>query len=109
LEIPVHLGDVDALHAHHVLIRVGYEDDLVRMYSRKELARCWNESPSGKASLGVGDSRVAQGSSVLLASPSVLVPDEQTLIADPRHTDFGRLRRDTPLALAIDQRLKRRK
>ncbi len=108
LEILVHLGDEDVLQASYVLIRVDYDAELLHELAPQKLPKGWNDWPAGKASRAVGDAWIERGDSLLLAVPSVIVPDESILLVNPRHAALGRLSRGRPSALNIDPRLKRK-
>lgn len=51
----------------------------------------WDAIPAGKVSLDWGDNWVKSQSSLLTVVPSVIVPFEENILINPRHTDAPKL------------------
>lgn len=108
LEILVHLGDEDCLQSSYVILRVDYDPRAVDSSATKKLPKGWNDWPAGKASRAVGDAFAKEKRALLLAVPSVIVPEERILLLNPKHPDMARLSIGKPIALDVDPRLVRR-
>jgi RES domain-containing protein len=60
----------------------------------------WDADPSGRASIQFGSAWIRSTASALLRVPSVIVPDEYTVLINPLHPDSG-----TIIARKIRKRL----
>lgn len=94
LETTVHLN-TDDLPLNRFVVCIEVPPDLWAARAVREavgLPVGWTARPEGKVSLDIGDAWLASGASVLLAVPSVIVPEEFNLLINPRHPDASRLR-----------------
>ncbi len=91
LEYFVNLGPGDA-PADLVSIRVDIADQ-VRVERRgvASLPADWQARPLPMALQDIGAAWLAAGTSVGLLVPSVIIPQEQNLLINPAHRDFGAL------------------
>ena len=89
LETVVHLGAA-GLPLNRYLVRIDIPDTV--WDSREELSPLtapggWDALPAGRVSVDFGDSWLARGASALLAVPSIVVPEEQNILVNPRHPE----------------------
>ncbi|MEY2874562.1 MAG: hypothetical protein RLZZ373_1933 [Pseudomonadota bacterium] len=93
LETTVHLN-TDDLPLNRFVVCIEVPPDLWAARVVRKAAGLpvgWTARPEGKVSLDIGDAWLASGASVLLAVPSVIVPEEYNLLINPRHPDATRL------------------
>ena len=64
----------------------------------------WDAIPSGLTSREAGDRWIADQRSALLAVPSVIVPDEFNILANPQHPAARQLRAATVRRWTYDPR-----
>lgn len=65
----------------------------------------WRQSPAQPGLAALGDAWVARASSVVLAVPSAVTPDEVNYLLNPRHPDFDEITSDPPEPFVYDERL----
>lgn len=104
LEVLVHLGATGPLGAYS-LVPVSFPAAFVSDFDRATLPTNWAEYPAGADTQRLGDSWVSECSSAILAVPSVVVPEEQILILNPRHPEAGRLKVEPARRFEWDRRL----
>lgn len=105
LEILVHTRPF-ALRDKFRAFRVSFDDALMRVVDLKTLPRGWNAQPPGPVSKHFGDEWIKSARSAVLSLPSVLVPLERTLLLNPNHRDFGKIKIKDAGAFDLDPRLK---
>jgi len=84
----VHYLRSGRLPFNRYLVRIDIPD--VVWSARKILAPLpggWDAIPAGLSAREAGDRWVASGVAVLLAVPSVIVPEEDNVLINPRHSD----------------------
>ncbi len=108
LEVLVHL-DTPALLGKYVLIEADFDASLVQEVDRSSLPRDWRYDPVPETVQAIGDRWVSSESCAVLRVPSVLVPDESSLLLNPRHPDFAKITVSRPQAFHFDPRLIRRR
>jgi RES domain-containing protein len=94
LETTVHLN-ADDLPLNRFVVCLEVPPDLWAARTVREatgLPVGWTARPEGKVSLDMGDAWLASEASALLAVPSVIVPEEDNVLVNPRHPDATRLR-----------------
>lgn len=89
----------------YVLIRVDFDEALVKHVDPNDLGTDWRASPPTSATQRIGDEWLDEATSSALRVPSAVVPDEFNYLLNPRHSDFGTLRVGTPEELYLDPRL----
>ena len=93
LETLVHLG-AGSLPLNRYLVRVDIPEAIWnrrRILPLQAAAVGWDALPTGKVSLDYGDAWLASLQSALLAVPSIVVPEENNLLINPRHPDAAGL------------------
>lgn len=89
LETIVHLGG-GGLPLNRYLVRIDIPDAVWKKAETLTLADLpigWDAEPPGKVSIGIGAQWLASSRSPLLIVPSVIAPEENNLLINPRHPD----------------------
>ncbi len=102
LEMLVHVTR-ETVPPDMVFVPVDVPDRLVR--EATGLPGDWADLPYGPNGRGFGDRWVADGRSLGLLVPSVVVPAERNLLINPRHRAFGRVRVGPVEPFAFNRRL----
>lgn len=105
MEMLVHL-DQSAASLGYSLIRVEIDADLISQLDTAQLPTHWTEPSAANQLKAIGDSWVAEGSSVVLKVPSAVVPQESCYLINPIHPDFRKLKIHRPQPTWFDPRLK---
>jgi len=108
LEVLVHL-DSAAILEKYVLLRVDFEQSMVRDLNRSALPSSWRADPPPVETQAIGDEWAATGMSVALRVPSTLVPGESNFLLNPQHPDFKTLKIFKPQSFRFDPRLSERR
>jgi len=87
LEVMVHLDDYRLLGKYTVL-EVQLPEDAILQLSTDQLPSDWRDEPAPGSTAELGDDWLASMSSMALAVPSVIVPQERNYILNPEHPDF---------------------
>jgi RES domain-containing protein len=107
LEMLTHLGKSDLL-ASYSRCAVHFEDALITSLNRSLLPDNWRTYPAPPELQLIGDAWVADGTSVVLEVPSVLIETESNYLLNPLHPDFGSLTIEHLEPFVFDPRLKSR-
>jgi RES domain-containing protein len=102
LEVLAQLTDAADL-ARYALLSVRFDASHVADLS--ELPEDWRALPSPRSTAEVGDRWVAEGESLVLRVPSVVLPAESNYLLNPVHPAFGAVGVGEPEELEIDPRL----
>lgn len=89
VETLAHLN-VSSLALNRYLVRIDVPGPLWEARETRLLEQLpvgWDAIPEGKVSLDIGDAWLSQMSSLLLLVPSVMVPEEYSVLINPRHPD----------------------
>ncbi len=107
LAILEYLAHVDPLYLPDDLVIATLEvPDELAILPSPALPAGWKEYPAPESLRGIGDRFIRDAQAALLLVPSVLVPEEQNVLINPAHRDFGRMVWRQPLAsFAYDSRL----
>jgi RES domain-containing protein len=103
VEVLVHLpsGILPAYSA----VRVDFDESMVTAVGPRDLPANWRDYPPPPDTKAIGDLWVAQGSSLVLRVPSVIVPTEYNYILNPAHPAFADLTIGEPMPFPFDPRL----
>ena len=103
VEVLVHLpsGILPAYSA----VRVDFDESMVTAVGPRDLPANWRDYPPPPDTKVIGDLWVAQGSSLVLRVPSVIVPTEFNYILNPAHPAFADLTIGEPMPFPFDPRL----
>jgi RES domain-containing protein len=103
VEVLVHLpsGILPAYSA----VRVDFDESMVTAVGPRDLPASWRDYPPPPATKAIGDLWVAQGSSLVLRVPSVIVPTEFNYILNPAHPAFADITIGEPMPFPFDHRL----
>ena len=105
LEMLVHFENESLLREAFVVIAVTIPKACI--WRPPSFPEQWQTEPAGDASRAFGDHWVRQGTSAVMAVPSIIVPAETNYILNPRHPDFSRLSIGAIEGLTVDDRLVR--
>jgi len=86
--------------------RIRFDERLLTNVAENKLTKGWDAHPPANASQKVGDDWVKAFRSAVLATPSVLVPIERTLLLNPKHPDFAKVQIKDMGPFRLDRRLK---
>jgi RES domain-containing protein len=103
VEVLVHLpsGILPAYSA----VRVDFDESMVTAVGPRDLPANWRDYPPPPSTRAIGDLWVAQGSSLVLRVPSVIVPTEFNYILNPAHPAFADVTIGEPMPFPFDARL----
>jgi RES domain-containing protein len=104
LEILVHL-DVGTPLPRLVAFTFDVDDTLVARVRTADLPRQWRTTHGFAATQPIGDDWLASGSSLALAVPSAIVPEEWNYVLNPLHPAFARLKPGRAVPFLLDPRL----
>jgi len=104
LEMLVHVTR-ETVPPDMVFVPVDVPDALVR--EATGLPGDWADTPWGPNARRFGDRWAAEGRSLALLVPSVVVPAERNLLINPQHPAFGRIRIGRVEPFSFDPRLLR--
>jgi RES domain-containing protein len=105
LEILVNLP-TDRLLASYVAFRADIPERHLSTLSRDELPKNWRASPAPEPVRAVGDRWLHSEGSLALRVPSAVVPPEDNVLINPRHSAFEQISTDGPFDPEIDNRLR---
>jgi len=104
LEVRVH-ATPGVAPTTHVAIEVTIPEVLVEELDRATLPADWRRYPAPASLAAFGDAWVAGRSSVALAVPSAVIPEELNFLINPGHPDFARITTEPPVRVVYDPRL----
>jgi RES domain-containing protein len=104
LEIRVHI-DKTRMRRLYKGFAFQFDERLMEVFRVGGLPKDWMQEPPPPALQQLGDAWVKSGTSVVLAVPSVIIPNELNYLVNPRHPDFARLRIEKPTDFTFDHRL----
>ncbi len=105
LEILVHTQPI-AIQGKFRVLEVRWDETMTSAIELKKLPKGWNTQPPTAASKSIGDDWVRSARSVVLAVPSVIVPQERTFVLNPEHRDFAKIRIKDIGSFVLDPRLR---
>lgn len=88
LEVMVHLDDYRVLQ-HYTLLEVRLPSADVLSLPADQLPEDWRTDPAPPETAEIGDAWLAEGASLALAVPSVIVPREQNFILNTSHPIYN--------------------
>jgi len=108
LECFVHLDPADA-PTDLIVIPADIPDEV----SRREIAAhtlppTWRRYPAPERLADLGTAWIRAGTTAVLLVPSAIVPQEQNVLLNPAHPDFGRIRLRPPEPFSFDPRMWKR-
>ena len=106
LEVLAHAGKFSRLQGHFAVPAILDEGD-VGTTDVSALPAGWDARPHTSASQAVGDAWLADGRSLALRVPSVVVPVDWNVLLNPAHPAFARINIGDPVPLPLDARLLR--
>lgn len=104
LEVRVHI-DRTRMRMLYKCFAFQFDEQLMEVFPIRALPKDWRQEPPPPSLQLLGDNWVKSGSSVILAVPSVVIPNELNYLINPKHADFAKLKIENPTDFAFDQRL----
>ena len=104
LEILVHTRPV-TIRDKFRAFRITFDSAMISAVDLKKLPKGWNAQPPTVVSKQIGDEWIRAERSVVLALPSVLVPLERSLLLNPKHRDFAKIKIKDMGNFILDPRL----
>jgi RES domain-containing protein len=104
LEALVHFA-IDTAPLDYVALTIRVPDDAVERVAANTLPAGWNAMAAPAACQEVGARWAAEGRSLGLAVPSVVVPSEDNILLNPRHPDFAKVALEKQEPFLFDSRL----
>lgn len=104
LEILVH-APREALRLEWRVIAVEVPDEAIRVAAAKHWPAGWRDQPSSVDARRFGAVWLAKGGGLAMALPSVIVPQERTLLVNPRHPAAAKLKGAKAERFVFDPRL----
>lgn len=86
------------------IIEVEVPDELIQSVSIADLPAGWQGLPSSYAARNFGESWLRSRKALALKLPSVIIPEEHSLMINPRHADVVRLVVSRPRKFELDPR-----
>lgn len=105
LEILVH-APREAMHLDWRLIRVEIPDDWIEVVDPAQLPKDWRALPSSPGAKRFGGDWLSERRAVALKLPSVIIPDESTILLDPLHPQAASLGISPPEIFSFDPRFR---
>jgi RES domain-containing protein len=105
LEILVHTQPI-VIQGKFRVFEVCWEEAMTSAIELKKLPKGWNTQPPTAASKSIGDEWIRSARSVVLAVPSVIVPQERTFLLNPEHRAFAKIRIRDIGSFVLDPRLR---
>ena len=87
------------------VVRCSFPDGLVETIIRADLPLGWRQSPAPPAVAAFGDAWVARASSVVLAVPSAVTPEEVNYLLNPGHPEYDKVTIYAAEPFSYDERL----
>ena len=103
LEILVH-APREAMHLDWRVLEVEVPDEWVETVDPGGLPDDWRSLPSSPGARGFGGAWLREHGGLALRLPSVIIPEEHTLLVDPFHPDAVKLRVSAPEVFRFDPR-----
>ena len=104
LEILVH-APREALRLSWIVIDVEIPDAWLETVSPSELPENWRARPSSSAAQAYGSEWLRAGRGLALVLPSVVIPEERSLLVNPLHPRMRELSPGKPKPFSFDPRL----
>lgn len=103
LEIIVH-APREIMSLDWRIIEVEVPDEFIQAVSRSDLPEGWQALPSSLTARNFGAKWLRGRGALALKLPSVIIPEEHSLMLNPRHTDVVKLRVSKPRKFELDSR-----
>jgi len=104
LEVRVHIDRTRMLKLYKCFA-FHFDEHLMDVFRVGSLPEDWRQEPPPPSLQQLGDNWVKSGASVILAVPSVIIPNELNYLINPKHRDFAKLKIEKPTDFAFDHRL----
>jgi len=106
LEARVHVDTTKKIKRYKSFV-FHFDEKLMKTFRVSSLPKDWQEEPPPPSIQSLGDTWIKAAASVILAVPSVIIPDELNYLINPNHPDFDKIKIEKPTDFAFDPRLLR--
>jgi RES domain-containing protein len=103
LENIVHMASIPI--EDYCLAKYMVPDDKIKTIKITDLPSDWSSYPSPLHLKIVGDQFVLDNIFLAIKLPSVIMPEENNILINPRHPDFKRIKNESTRRIPIDVRL----
>ena len=100
----VHLPRPLPRNSLHVKFAIGFRGLAVKRLTIADLPQDWRGEPVPVSTQRIGEQWIAEGSSAILAVPSVLYPEETNYVLNPAHPDFPKIKFSQATPFTFDPR-----
>ncbi len=104
LEVRVHI-DKTRMRKLYRSFAFHFDEDLMEVFRVGGLPEDWQQEPPPPSLQQLGDDWVTSNASVILAVPSVIIPQERNYLINPKHPDFAKLKIEQPTDFLFDPRM----
>lgn len=104
LEILVH-APREALMLDWVILNVEVPDEMIERAQLSKLPKTWRDQPSSPAAQTIGTNWLRTFQNFALRLPSVIIPEETTLLLNSRHPGMRDIKISKPRGFSFDGRL----
>ena len=95
----------EALRPEWRVIAVEVPEEAIKVATEKQLPDGWRDPPSSPGARRFGSEWLAKAGELAMALPGVIVPEEKTLLLNPRHPAVARLKAATAERFVFDPRV----
>ncbi len=82
-----------------------FPESLVEAVALRDLPKDWRQEPPPPSTQQLGDAWLREARSVVLAVPSIIIPEELNYLLNPNHPDFKKITIGKPQNFTFDARL----
>ena len=104
LEILVH-AERELLAQAYVAFAVDIPSEMIETLAINKLPKDWQTAYPPVVCQQLGQNWLEHQSSVALAVPSAIIPEETNYLLNPQHSDYAKIRIHSPKAFQFDARL----
>jgi RES domain-containing protein len=104
MEVRVHIEAVRKAMSYKCFA-FHFEESLMEIFQPKLLPDGWRQEPPLPSLQQLGDNWAGMKKSVLLAVPSIIIPNELNYLINPKHPDFSKIEIEPPTDFMFDPRL----
>ena len=105
LEVLVHSPKYALLKEEYVYFTLKIADDFILKLDKNSLPEDWNSTTLTTSTQLIGDKWLKDKASLALLVPSRIIPVEQNILLNPRHSDFAEIKLSGPENFEFDNRL----
>jgi RES domain-containing protein len=104
LEVRVHI-DKTSMRKLFKCFSYEFDEDIMEVFRTGGLPKDWQQEPPPPSLQQLGDKWIKSNVSVILAVPSVVIPEELNYLINPKHPDFSKLKIEPCTDFFFDPRI----